>query len=113
LRDAKDDGDLIALPSAEDWPVGLPRNQRAISLSRLATHRQPELEVAVQKLFDLSPVGTRLLLAMLQREHVDKTAVHGMSSNCVDVHICRLRQQLKRHRIKMHGRSSGGRGAPS
>jgi hypothetical protein len=29
LRDAKDIGDLIALPSLDDWPPGFPRDQRA------------------------------------------------------------------------------------
>jgi hypothetical protein len=88
----------VTLPR-EDWPPGYPRDQRAIALSRLATRKRPELEIIVQKLFGLSPVGTRLLLVMLQRDHIDKNAVHGMSSNAVDVHIHHLRRRLEPHGV--------------
>jgi hypothetical protein len=98
LRDAKDVGDLVTLPR-EDWPPGYPRDQRAIAPSRLATRKRPELEVIVQKLFGLSPAGTRLLLMLLQREHIDKNAVHEMNASAVDVHIHHLRRRLKPHGV--------------
>jgi hypothetical protein len=99
LRDARDNGDLIALPSAEDWPIGYPRDKRAMQLARLTTHRRPELEVAVQHAFDLAPVQASLLIGLLQHDHINKNAVREMNASTVDVHIHRMRQRLKPFKI--------------
>jgi hypothetical protein len=97
LAVAKGDGSLVAMP-CEDWPIGFPRDRRIVQLARLAGKR-PQLELVVQRLFGLSPVGVRLLLTMLQREYLDKSCIAGMSARCADVHIHHLRRRLKLHDI--------------
>jgi hypothetical protein len=93
LAEAKDVGSILELPR-EDWPIGYPRDKRAIQLARRAPKR-PTFEVTVRRLFGLSPVEVRLLLVMLQRDHLNKSAVAGMAGKTVDVHIHHLRRRLE------------------
>jgi hypothetical protein len=98
LRVAQMTGLLIELPR-DDWPPGVPRDQRALQLSHLVHKSRPELSATVACVFRLCPVEASLLLDMLQHNLMRKDRVRGMSRNSVDVHICRMRRQLEPHRI--------------
>jgi DNA-binding response OmpR family regulator len=56
---------------------------------------RPAVTIALQRVFGLSPVEASLLLGLLKHDYVNKSAIHGMAGETVDVHICRMRQRLK------------------
>jgi hypothetical protein len=53
LHEALSDGRLLALPK-DDWPVGLPREQRSLQLSRMVREDKSALSLAVGRIFSLT-----------------------------------------------------------
>jgi DNA-binding response OmpR family regulator len=93
LRTAKDTGRLLELPR-EDWPVGFPRDQRALQLSRMVTENREAFTFAVKDLFGLTRTQIALLLALIQHPSVPKDRVSTRPSNVVEVHVSHLRKRL-------------------
>ena len=92
LLDAKQTGRLLELPR-DDWPPG-PRDQRPLQLSRLVVAHKDELVLAAARRFALTATEARLLLVLLQSPSLDKNRA-DMSTNCIGVHISRVRRQLR------------------
>ena len=93
LWEAQQEGRLVELPR-DDWPPGFPRDQRALQLSRLVVENKDVIFIAIQQIFRLWLSEVPLLLALVQHEMMSKKR-DDMAEKTVDVHICRMRKQLK------------------
>lgn len=93
LQEAQMDGRLLELPR-DDWPPGFPRDHRALQLSRMTSENKDAIFVAIRQTFCLQPSEVPLLLAMTQHTQMSKKRM-DMSEKTVDVHICRMRKQLR------------------
>ena len=93
LYEAQQDGRLLEIPR-DDWPPGFPRDQRALQLSRLVVENKDVLFIAIQQIFRLWSSEVPLLLALIQNPMMSKKR-DGMAEKTIDVHICRMRKQLK------------------
>lgn len=93
LQEAQMDGRLLTLPR-DDWPPGFPRDQRALQLSRIASENKDVLYIAVQQLFRLWLSEVPLLLGLVQHSQLSKKRT-DMAEKTVNVHICRIRKQLR------------------
>ena len=109
LHEALSDGRLIALPK-DDWPVGLPRDQRSLQLSRMMREDREAMHLVVMQLFGLTPSGARVLVKLLEKNHVSREALHIALSRTtdpvsdikiVDVAICSLRKRLEKFGIEI------------
>jgi Transcriptional regulatory protein, C terminal len=99
LQEAQLDGRLLTLPR-DDWPPGFPRDQRALQLSRMASENKDVLFIAVQQIFRLWLSEVPILLALVQHTQMSKKR-SDMAEKTVDVHICRMRKQLKPFEVKI------------
>jgi DNA-binding response OmpR family regulator len=97
LRDAVDQGTLLAIPK-EDWPVGYPRDQRALQLARMVSSDRAAVTMAVQQRFHMPPAEAALLLTLVQGASMARLRL-AMPGKAVDVHICKIRQRLAPHGI--------------
>lgn len=93
LYEAQQEGRLLELPH-DDWPPGFPRDQRALQLSRMVVENKDALFIAVQQIFRLWQSEVPLLLALVQHDAMSKKR-DAMVEKTVDVHICRMRKQLR------------------
>jgi Transcriptional regulatory protein, C terminal len=93
LYEAQATGRLLDLPH-DDWPPGFPRDQRALQLSRLVVENKEVVFVAVQRLFGIQRREVPLLLHLIQHDMMSKKR-GAMSERTIDVHICRMRKQLR------------------
>ena len=71
------------------WPAGFPRDQRSLQLSRRVIEDHDGLVLAIQGLFELTPVPARLFLLLVQHEqvpHEESTSITSrsgyMSARC-------------------------------
>ena len=99
LVKARIDGRLLALPR-DDWPPGCPRDQRSLQLSRQVTENHDTLMLAIQEVFDLTPLPARLMLMLVQYEQVPHARV-DVEHKSFGVHVCKMRRQLFRHGIEI------------
>ena len=79
LHEARSAGRLLDLPR-DDWPPGFPRDQRALQLSRMVMANRDQLLVAMQQLFHLPPIGTNLLLVLMQHPVLLKERMDSMAA---------------------------------
>jgi hypothetical protein len=99
LVEAKLDGRLFSLPR-DDWPPGCPRDQRALQLSRLAAEHHDTLLLTIKRVFALPTCAARLLILLLQYEHVPHARV-DMDHKALMVHICRMRKALRPYGLRI------------
>ncbi|HEX6826122.1 MAG TPA: helix-turn-helix domain-containing protein [Nitrospiraceae bacterium] len=99
LIEARRDGRIVNLPR-DDWPPGCPRDQRALQLSRLAAADPAMLLVTIQEIFLITRTPARLLLRLTQHDLVPREGT-DVSPNCLDVHICKLRNQLRPLKLRI------------
>ena len=109
LHEAQSDGRLLELPS-DDWPVGCPRDQRALQISRMVRENREALHLVAVQLFGLTPSGARVLVKLLETERTSREALHialsrttypVSDSKIVDVAICSVRKRLKKFGIEI------------
>jgi hypothetical protein len=99
LHAAQNDGRLITLPK-EDWPIGFPRDQRALQLSRMVDVDRKAVMLVLQQAFGLTVTEAAVLMALIQNATVPKTRL-GMSAKSCDVHVCRIRRRLRPFGIRV------------
>ncbi len=99
LLEAKLAGRLLSLPR-DDWPPGCPRDQRALQLSRLAHLHHETLLLTIKRVFALPACAARLLMLLLQYEHVPHARV-DIDHKALQVHICRMRKALRIHDLRI------------
>jgi hypothetical protein len=99
LVEAKLSGRLLSLPR-DDWPPGCPRDQRALQLSRLAAEHHDTLLLTIKRVFALPACAARLLMLLLQYEHVPHARV-DIDHKALQVHICRMRKALQLHGLRI------------
>jgi hypothetical protein len=75
LHEALTDGRLLELP-VDDWPPGCPKDQRALQISRMAREDRDALHLVAMQLFSLTPSGARVLVKLLEKDHVRREALH-------------------------------------
>lgn len=111
LVEAKLDGRLLSLPR-DDWPPGCPRDQRALRLSRLASEHHDALLLTVKRVFALPTCAARLMILLLQYEHVPHARV-DIDRQELAVHICRMRKALAVHHLRIETLWGYGYSLPS
>jgi hypothetical protein len=99
LHLAQAHGQLLTLPR-DDWPVGFPRDQRSLQLSRMLAQDRFGMFLKLTRRFDLTTTEAQLLLLMLQHDRITKQQTRW-SPKTVDVHICRIRKALARFGIEI------------
>lgn len=99
LIEARTEGRLLALPR-DDRPPGCPRDQRSLQLSRLVTENHDGLMLTIQEVFGLAPLPARLLLLLVQHEQVPHARI-DIEHKSFSVHVCKMRQRLLRHGIRI------------
>lgn len=103
LKDAKDDGRILALPAA-DWPKGTSRDLRIPTIAMGRGELPHWLVLGLKVAFDLSLQQASLLSLLIWRGQVSKGALHEAVSGdacpkIVDVIVCKCRRKLERHGI--------------
>src|SRR5215831_17372699 len=97
LSQAKHDGRLVDLPR-EDWPPGCPRDERALQLSRMVRENRETVAYTISKLFSLTTIETRLLLALVHWQVISRERA-GLPEGSMDVHIHHLRSKLDPYHV--------------
>ena len=110
LHEALSDGRLLELPS-DDWPVGLPRDQRSLQISRMVRENREALHLVAMQLFGLHPErrpGAGEAAGDRARQPGSRCMwrCHGPSDpvsdiKIVDVAICSMRKRLEKFGIEI------------
>ena len=94
----------------DDWPPGCPKDQRALQISRMVRENREALHLVAMQLFCLTPSGARVLVKLLENDHVSREALHIALSRTtdpasdikiVDVAICSMRKRLEKFGIEI------------
>ncbi|MGP9819217.1 winged helix-turn-helix domain-containing protein [Salinarimonas sp. NSM] len=105
LRDAYEDGRIVALPAA-DWPVTGNRSERVptAAIRRAGVGQIDDLVPHLAATFGLTPQESRFLSALIAFMRVTKGTLHThvalneeAEMKIVDVVACKLRKKLARH----------------
>lgn len=124
LKEAVDDGRLVALPRA-DWPIGVRVQDHLPSAPRLS---KDQIELAASTVFHLTKLEAGFLGALLQYDHTEKEKLYGIAEQqrrtrqtrvlsddptdprIVDVMICKLRKKLRTYNPEFIIGTTWGRG---